>query len=354
MNPSQIAAELCRRPLGLLSLGVLALLYLVALLADFLSPYPTNAQNLQKTFHPPTSLVWTDQGLAARVYHNPDPLEPDWQVIPDRVVSLKWFAPGHDYRLFGFIPSNRHLLVSASEDPHDRFYLLGSDSTGRDVFSRLLKGSQISLTIGLVGISITLTLGFIVGGLSGYFGGVADFVAMRLVEFLMAVPGLYLLLSLRAALAPHFPSDQMFVVIVVILAAIGWAGTARVIRGMALSIRGQAFVQAAEAMGQSPLRILFRHILPNLFSYLLVAATLSIPGYILGEAALSFLGLGIQEPSSSWGLMLSQAQDMKVFIFNFWWMLSPGVAIFTTVMAFNLLGDTLRDIVDPKFQMNRN
>jgi peptide/nickel transport system permease protein len=175
---------------------------------------------------------------------------------------------------------------------------------------------------------------------------------MRFVEFLMAIPGLYLLLALRSALAQHFESAQMYMMIVIILAFIGWAGTARIIRGMSLSIRNRQFVYAAESMGQSTIVILFKHILPNLTSYLLVAATLSIPGYILGEAALSFLGLGIQEPSASWGLMLKQTQeDMKVFMLNFWWLLTPGLAIFITVIAFNVLGDTLRDIVDPKMKV---
>ena len=174
---------------------------------------------------------------------------------------------------------------------------------------------------------------------------------MRAVEFLMAIPGLYLLLALRSTLAPHFESAQMYLLIVVILAFIGWAGTARIIRGLALSLRNRPFVLAAECMGQSTGKILIKHILPNLASYLLVAATLSIPAYILGEAALSFLGLGIQEPSASWGLMLSQAQnDMKVFMLNFWWLLTPGAAIFITVIAFNVLGDVLRDIVDPRMK----
>lgn len=232
-----------------------------------------------------------------------------------------------------------------------RIYLLGSDSTGRDVFSRLLYGSRVSLTIGIIGISITMLLGFLVGGLSGYFGGRFDFFAMRGVEFLMAIPGLYLLLALRSALAPYFVelgSDKMFLLIIVILSLVGWAGAARILRGLSLALSRQQFVLAAESMGQSPLKILFRHILPNLSSYLLVAATLSIPGYILGEAALSFLGLGIQEPATSWGLMLSQAQDIKVFYLNFWWLLSPGAAILVTVMAFNILGDNLREIISPK------
>ena len=233
--------------------------------------------------------------------------------------------------------------------PPSAEHLLGTDELGRDVFSRLLYGARVSLSIGFIGIGITMVIGFIVGGLSGYFGGAFDFVSMRFIEFLMAVPGLYLLLAMRSALAPHFDSAQMYLMIVIILSFFGWAGTARVIRGMSLSLSKSQYVQAAKAMGESPLKIIIKHFLPNVLSYLIVGATLSIPGYILGEAALSFLGLGIQEPSASWGLMLAQAQnDTKVLMLGFWWLLCPGVAIFAAVLAFNILGDILRDIADPK------
>ena len=319
-----------------------------AIFAPFLSPYTTADQNLKKTYHPPTGILWKEGGWHIKVYKNVDPTAARYEYSPGNTAPIRFFAKGYPYKFLGLIPAERHLI---QVDEENRIYLLGSDSTGRDTFSRLLYGSRISLSIGLIGISITMIMGFIVGGLSGYYGGKLDFCAMRFVEFLMAIPGLYLLLALRSALAPYFDSAQMFFVIVIILAIIGWAGTARIIRGMSLSIRNRPFVHAAESMGQSSLKILFKHILPNLTSYLLVAATLSIPGYILGEAALSFLGLGIQEPSSSWGLMLSQAQNMKVFMLNFWWLLTPGLAIFITVIAFNVLGDTLRDIVDPKMKV---
>ena len=194
-----------------------------------------------------------------------------------------------------------------------------------------------------------MVLGFLIGGLAGYFGGTFDFAAMRFVEFLMAIPGLYLLLAMRSALAPHFDSSQMYLMIVIILSALGWAGTARVIRGMALSLANRQYVLAAKAMGESAVKIIIKHFLPNVLSYLIVGATLAIPSYILGEAALSFLGLGIQEPSASWGLMLAQAQnDSKVLMLGFWWLLSPGAAIFISVLAFNILGDILRDAADPR------
>lgn len=353
----RIWPQLKKRPLGLSVLAVLGLMYGSALFAPFLAPYQPNTANLSKTFHPPTPIVWVEGRPHVRQYAIADPLRLEYEAIPDSELPLRFFAKGPAYNLFGLIPMERRLiqLDTSGLDPDEarnaRVYLLGSDPTGRCVFTRLLHGAQISLSIGLVGITITMVIGFLVGGLSGYYGGTFDFLAMRAVEFLMAIPGLYLLLTLRSALAPYFDPAEMYIVIIVILSLIGWAGTARVIRGMSLSIRNRAYVLAAESMGQPSLRILSKHLLPNLTSYLLVAATLSIPGYILGEAALSFLGLGIQEPSASWGLMLKQAQeDMRVLVLNFWWLLTPGMAIFITVMAFNLLGDVLRDIVDPKMK----
>lgn len=347
-----IIKELLHRPLGLFVSVILILLYLCAVFAPFLAPYQTSDQNLDKSFHPPSGILWKDGSFHVKIYENIDPTAARYEVIQGSTIPIKFFAKGYNYNLFGFIPMQRHLFQLETDESQPQIYILGSDVTGRDVFSRLLYGSQISLSIGLIGITITMLLGFLVGGLSGYFGGKFDFLAMRFVEFLMAIPGLYLLLALRSALAQHFESAQMYLMIVIILAFIGWAGTARIIRGMSLSIRNRQFVYAAESMGQSTIVILFKHILPNLASYLLVAATLSIPGYILGEAALSFLGLGIQEPSASWGLMLKQTQeDMKVFMLNFWWLLTPGLAIFITVIAFNVLGDTLRDIVDPKMKV---
>lgn len=341
--------ELLQRPLGLTAFLVLVILYFFAIFADFIAPYDPSDQDLNFTYHPPTRILWADGGLQVQAYELVDPTSALYEPIPNTYYPLHFLVEGEAHKLFFFIPTKIRLF--GTNNPDTRVYLLGSDSTGRDVFSRLLYGSRISLSIGLVGITITLTMGFLIGGLSGYFGGWFDFTSMRIVEFLMAIPGLYLLLALRSVLAPHFSSGQMYLLIIIILSFIGWSGTARIIRGMALSIRSQQFVLASETMGQRTFRVLFKHILPNLASYLLVAATLSIPGYILGEAALSFLGLGIQEPDASWGLMLSQAQDIKIFMLNFWWLFSPGVAIFITVVAFNVLGDVLRDIVDPKMEI---
>ncbi len=337
--------------IGKISLIVLALMYGAAIFAPFIAPYSPSEQCLDKSFHPPCGIVFKDGSIKAKVYENVDPTEAKYEPIKDEYLKIKFFVKDEnsDYKIFGLLPFKYKLFKADSAEQDARIFLLGSDATGRDVFSRLLYGARVSLSIGFIGIAITMVIGFIVGGLSGYFGGTFDFIAMRFVEFLMAVPGLYLLLAMRSALAPHFDSTQMYVMIVIILSFFGWASTARVIRGMSLSLAKSQYVQAARAMGQSPLRIILKHFLPNVLSYLIVGATLSIPAYILGEAALSFLGLGIQEPSASWGLMLAQAQnDTKVLMLGFWWLLSPGVAIFATVLAFNMLGDVLRDIADPK------
>ncbi|PXA04842.1 ABC transporter permease [Coraliomargarita sinensis] len=351
----QLLGKVLRRPLGLSALSVLAVLYFGALFAPFIAPYEVTTQNLDKPYHPPSGVVWKEGGLHAKLYTQETVGSAEYKHVEGDTAPIQFFAKGEPYKLFGFIPMERKLFQLDTDDPNASFYLLGADDTGRDIFSRLLHGSRVSLSIGFIGISITLMLGFVVGGLAGYYGGTVDFAAMRLVELLMSIPALYLLLALRSALmGPGLSPTQTYIVIIVILSVIGWAGTARIIRGMTLSIRNRPFVLAAESMGQSVPHILIKHILPNLASYLLVAATLAIPGYILAEAALSFLGLGISEPSTSWGLMLKQSQgNMIVFFMNFWWMLTPGFAIFVTVIAFNVLGDVLRDIVDPKMQTGR-
>ena len=341
--------KILKVPRGAIAFSVLLVFYLGAIFADFIAPYDAETPCLSTPFHPPAKLFFKEGGLHAQIYENADPSVSKYIPVEGAGVPVKFFVKKPGAKLLGFIPINRALFGADSPDPNARIYLLGSDATGRDVFSRLMYGAKISLSIGFIGIAITMVIGFIVGGLSGYFGGAFDFVSMRLVEFLMSVPSLYLLLALRSALAPHFSSSQMYVMIVVILASIGWAGSARVIRGMALSLSKRQFVQAAQAMGENPLKIVLKHFLPNVLGFLIVSATLSIPAYILGEAALSFLGLGIQEPSASWGLMLSQAQnDTKILMLGFWWMLTPGLAIFMTVLAFNVLGDLMLAIANPK------
>jgi len=238
------------------------------------------------------------------------------------------------------------------EDPYSdrdtaRLFLYGTDQFGRDNFSRVLHGGRVSLFIGIVALMISTFIGMIFGGISGFYGGWIDNLMMRLAEIVMSFPQLYLLMALAAVLPLDMTSATRFFLIVVILAFVGWAGMARVIRGMVLSIRAQDFVEAARALGASDLRIIVRHILPNTYTYVIVAATLALPGYILMEAALSFIGLGIQQPQASWGNMLSAAQSVRVLTENAW-LLVPGFFIFVAVLAFSFLGDGIRDAFDPK------
>jgi peptide/nickel transport system permease protein len=269
----------------------------------------------------------------------------EYQDDPASELPLRFFVRGYEYELFGVIPSNVHLY---GVEPPSRVLLFGSDSFGRDVLSRLLYGAQISLTVGIVGIAISFTLGLLLGGVAGYFGGFVDTVIMRVTELLLSIPSLYLIIALRAVFPMDLPSHQVYLGIVAILAFIGWAGLARVIRGLVLSMRKSDYVTAAEALGFSRMRVIARHVLPNTMSYVIVAATLSIPGYILGEVVLSFLGVGVQEPSASWGNMLNQARSIRALTTFPWLLLVPGTAIFLTVMAFNFLGDGLRDALDPR------
>ncbi|MCS7064327.1 MAG: ABC transporter permease [Methylacidiphilales bacterium] len=338
---------LWKRPTTSFALLILIILYASAVTADFIAPHNPTTQNLQATFHPPTRLFLKNGKIHVMGYRLIDPTAAIYKEDPDLAQPIPFLVSDSTYKFLGLIPMKLKLW-QAPEGA--RFYLLGSDSTGRCVFSRLLYGARISLSVGIIGISITMILGCLIGCIAGYFGGWMDTLAMRLTEILMAVPGLYLLLALRSAFAEHFSSDQMYLLIVGILSFIGWSGTARVVRGLALSIKERPYVLASRALGQSTAKILTRHLLRNMTSYLIVAGMMSIPGYILGEAALSFLGVGIQEPSASWGLMLSQAQEMKVFMLNFWWLLSPGILIILTVLCFNILGEGLRDLVDPKFR----
>ncbi len=330
--------------------GLLAAFYALALLAPFIAPYAEEELDRSRFYHPPQALHWRD--AAGRFHLRPfvRPSVPggalfDYREDPRRELPLRFFVRGTRYRLLGLVPCDRHLF---GVDAPERVNLLGTDPAGRDELSRLLFGAQISLTVGLVGFLVSFTLGLLLGGIAGFFGGWLDALVMRSSELLLTIPGLYLVIALRSLFPAGLPSRQVYLAIVAILALIGWAGLARVIRGMVLSIRRADYVTAAEALGLGRLRIIVRHVLPNTMSFVIVAATVAVPGYILGEVFLSFLGLGVQEPYASWGNMLQQARSVTVLTQFPWLLYAPGMAVFLTIMAFNFLGDGLRDVLDPR------
>ncbi len=351
LSPGRAAWRQFRRnPAAMAGAVLLALFYALAALAPFVAPYTQEELDRARFYHPPQALHWRDADgrLHLRPFVYPTSGgEAGFEYREDRTraVPVRFLVRGAPYRLLGVLPGDRHLFGVA---PPERINLLGTDPAGRDELSRLLFGAQVSLTVGLVGIAISFALGLLLGGLSGYLGGWVDALIMRSTELLLSVPGLYLIIALRSALPAGLPSRQVYLAIVAILALIGWAGLARVIRGMVLSIRRQDYVTAAEALGMGRLRVVVRHVLPNTVSFVIVAATISVPGYILGEVFLSFLGVGVQEPSASWGNMLQQARSLTVLTDFPWLLYAPATAIFLTVMAFNFLGDGLRDALDPR------
>ena len=346
--------KLRQHRLAVASLFVLVFLYALAIFAGFISPYHFDNERRDLSYCPPTKIhIFDSSGKLCwpYVYKTSYTFNEIYQrvYIDDKTKTypVKFFVKADEYKILGLFKASLHLF---GVDSKARLYLFGADSRGRDLFSRIVYGGQISLSIGLVGVFVSLVIGLFIGGISGYFAGKADTVLMRICEIIMVIPGFYLMLSLRSIFSYSLNSLQMYFVIVFIMSFIGWPGIARVVRGMAISLRQREFVLAAKSLGVSDLRIISAHIIPHTISYTIVAATLAIPGYILGESALSLLGLGIQDPYASWGNLLSEAIGIVDIQFHPW-ILIPGFFIFISVMAFNLLGDGLRDVFDPRMDV---
>ncbi len=325
--------------MAMLCLWVLALLYGLALLADFISPYAYKDEDRDFSYCPPTAIEFFDQGRLVRPFVYQRRLTFDamhrrvYVIDQSQKFPLEFFKGGR--------------LMSVARP--GRLYVWGADARGRDLFSRIWYGARISLSIGLGGVIISFGLGLLVGGIAGYYGGWVDAVLMRFCEMFMMVPGFYLMLALRAAVPENFNSVQVYASVVVILALIGWASLARIIRGMALSLRERDYVLAAKTLGVPDFVIILKHILPQTISFSIATLMLTISSYILSEAGLSVVGLGIQDPVPSWGNLLSDAMAIVPVMFAPW-ILLPGLFIFVTVMSFNVVGDALRDAFDPMFQ----
>jgi peptide/nickel transport system permease protein len=327
--------------------------YLVVLGADFLAYADPDASEARRSLMPPQPIHWFDGGRwSPHVYavtgaRDPRTLKRVYQADPDRKIPVQFFARGFPYRLLGMIPSTRHVIgVGRGLDAANTIFLLGTDVQGRDLWSRLMYGTRISLTIGLVGVAMSLILGVVLGGLSGFYGGVMDGVIQRIIEILRSIPTIPLWMGLAAALPRDWTILQVYFAITIIISLLAWTELARVVRGRFLALREEDFVVSARLVGCTELRTIFVHMVPSFMSHIIAATTLALPAMVISETALSFLGLGLRPPAISWGVLLQQAQNVQTIAISPWLMI-PAVPVIVAVMAFNFLGDGLRDAADP-------
>ncbi len=335
---------------AVVSLVVIVLLYLTILFAEFVAPYDPSHYDVTMTLAPPQRIHFVENGQfqwRPFVYGYTSEMDTatfrtTYKVDTSKKYPIYFFVEGDPYKLWGLFPSNRHLFGVQE----GTFFLFGSDNKGNDLLSRIIHGGRISLSVGLLGIAISFLIGVTIGGISGYFGGVVDMIIQRLIEFIRSVPTLPLWMALSVALPANWSIVQVYFGIVVILSLVGWTGLARVVRGKFMALREEEYIMAAGLNGSNERRIIFKHMLPSFTSHIIASLTLSVPDMILGETALSFIGLGLQEPAISWGVLLQDAQHIRVMA-DAPWLLIPGLFIVITILCFNFVGDGLRDAADP-------
>jgi peptide/nickel transport system permease protein len=328
--------------------GIIVLLYyLSALFASFLAPYPLSKRFRRYIYMPPQRVHFFNDGKFQPFVYDveltiDENLRKIYEPDPTKKIPIQFFAHGEPYKLFGLIETDVHLFQA----PGGIVSLLGTDRQGRDMLSRILYGSQISLTIGLIGTLLSLFFGSILGVASGYYGGRIDDLIQRLIELVRSFPSIPLWMALSAAVPPHWPPLRTYFVVTLILSLIGWTWLARQLRGKVLALRNEDFILAAKLAGASDARIIFRHLIPATLGHIIVIATLAMPAMILAETALSFLGLGLRPPITSWGVLLKEVQNLQS-IGLYPWVFTPALAIAVAILAFNFLGDGLRDASDP-------
>jgi peptide/nickel transport system permease protein len=330
---------------------VILLFYVVAGFAEFFAVTDPNRPSAQVSLMPPQPIHWFADGsfgpFVNRVERKRDA---DYQLVytpnPTARIQVKFFAHGFDWKLFGLIPTDRHLIGVTGADPGKTLFLLGTDVQGRDLWSRMVYATRVSLTVGLVGVALSLTLGVLLGGISGLYGGVVDDGIQRVIEVVRSVPTIPLWMGLAAAVPRDWTVTQVYFAITIIISLVSWTELARVVRGRFLALREEDFIVSAELDGCSKLRIIFRHMVPSFLSHIIAVTTLTLPVMVLSETALSFLGLGLRPPAISWGVLLQAAQNVQA-VATTPWLLLPAVPVIVAVLAFNFLGDGLRDAADP-------
>jgi peptide/nickel transport system permease protein len=339
--------------LAMVSAVVIAGFYLGVLGADFLAYADPNASEAQRSLMPPQPIYFFDGWrFAPHVYavkgrRDPVTFKRVYQADTTQKIPVRFFARGFEYKFLGLIPTDRHVIgVDAGLDAAKTIFLLGTDVQGRDLWSRLMYGTRISMTIGLVGVTLSLFLGVVLGGLSGYHGGIVDTMIQRIIEILRSIPTIPLWMGLAAALPRDWSILQVYFAITIIISLLGWTELARVVRGRFLALREEDFVVSARLVGCTQLRIVFVHMVPSFMSHIIAATTLALPAMIISETSLSFLGLGLRPPAISWGVLLQQAQNVQTVAISPWLML-PALPVIVAVLAFNFLGDGLRDAADP-------